>query len=344
MTTDDIDPAAMTLPDLKRLALALKSMAVAGDAVRDAYFTPHFRVMPGWELSMSINYVMPLTSGLDPAGKDEGSTDLVLDLPEFLKPVKVEAADQTDPLPLAFPLGIPLAPAPTSYPGMANPAAAPLPAGAFVDNAPDQPEPACPPGSASAMAAARPPAWTEDEEEQAIAAYVASIRSGTTITDATGAAALAVCRPFNGTQFRLRNKLADRVKAALAAKPEILEPPVPQQAAGAEAAEDTSSGGQADRSPATPLAAPDDALGAHLARLPRKDGWSLEADQELARLATESGWGMQDIAAEFGMDAGAVKARWDALTGLHRDKKTDKMVRAFEARAVLKALSTMMGV
>lgn len=336
--SNEIDAAKMTRAELRHFADVLAALADAGyEAISKANLTPTYRVVPGQPITMTVDYVVPVAQ---PALSNTGR------LAEEIV-AKYRAVDlPADPLPMAFPLGIPLAPAPTSYPGMVKPAADPLPAGAFVDNVPDRPEIGCPPGSASALAAAstKPAPWTEDEDDRAITAYVASIMSGCNLTEATLQTADAVSRPFSGTQFRLRNKLADRVKAALsdaatAKAPEIPAPPEPAE--GPEPADGESSEGQADS--AAPPVVPDDALTAHLKRLPRKDSWSLEADLELARLSVESGWGMQDIAVEFGMDAGEVKARWDALTGLHRDKTTDKLQRAFASADVLDALRRMQG-
>lgn len=328
--SDQPDPTNMTLEELKRLALALNTMAVAGNAVRAAYLTPRFMVMPGSELSMSINYVVPFTPAETPFDETDGLSDIVLQLPEPQKPVTIEEVTQ-----------------PEAATG-SNLGGDPLPAGAFVDNAPDRPEIGCPAGSASAMAAAaiKSALWTEDEDDRAITAYVTSIMAGdTTMAYATAVAAKAVSRTFFATQSRLRGKLAHRVKAAMTKKPEIPAPPVVNPSTAP--AEDKSSRTAGHAPIAPPPAAPFDAVGpvmalaAHLKNLPRKDSWSLEADLELARLSVESGWGLQDIALEFGMDAGEVKARWDALTGLHRDKTTDKLQRAFSGPAVFEGLKAL---
>ena len=70
---------------------------------------------------------------------------------------------------------------------------------------------------------------------------------------------------------------------------------------------------------------------------------TLERDLDLAAMSVENGWGSQDIAVDLGLDTKAVKARWDALTGLSRDDKTDKWVRRYAGRAVLDRLKTLSG-
>lgn len=303
--SDKIDPANMTFDDLYLFQSALAALFSAGQHVSD--FDPRFCVIPGRKLTMTLDYAVPAPQ------------------PAWPYPPAPVIDDDLSELPAAI---------------TQTPDPAPLPAGTFIDRAP---EPAAPvAGSASALAAVggvMP--WTEAEDDLAIRTYCAAISKGLTLREAAEKTALAVSRPLAGTAFRMRNKLADRVKARLAPKSEIPAPPKPEQAQGLDLAEDKSSGGQADRSSAAPSAAPLDALTAHLSSLPRKDSWSLEADLELARLSVESGWGLQDIAVEFGMDAGEVKARWDALTGLHRDKTTDKLQRAFSGPAVFEALKAM---
>lgn len=191
------------------------------------------------------------------------------------------------------------------------------------------------------------PNWTQADDKAAIDAYVASILASEPIKTATENAAYAVGRPLEGTRWRLKNVLADQLAEALKIASEIPAPPVADPSTAP--AEDNRSGEAADAPKPTPPAAPvpaptADLLDAHLADMPRNGTWTPERDLDLARMSVENGWSIQDIAVDFGMDAGAVKDRWDALTGLHRDPKTDKLVRRFVARDVMDRLQQMIAV
>ena len=239
-------------------------------------------------------------------------TDITDDLSEFPAPAPQEAepgiggeglavalpADPppADPVPMAGPLGIGLAPAPTRYPGMVEPVADPLPAGAFVDNAPDQPAPASPPGSASAMAAAaKALAWSEDEDALAVKIYAASIQAGLSITAAGRKVSEALGRPLPGTSHRLRNKLTDPIKAEL----ERLKPKLEHIDAPAEA---------------HPI---DPRLRRHLSAMSSiTHGKRWKEDEDLTLLeAAVNGLKVGEIAADMGLDTGKVKHRLETLCG-----------------------------
>lgn len=190
--------------------------------------------------------------------------------------------------------------------------AAILPANPSVDAAPA-------PGSASAQAANRPAPWTEDEDAQAVSLYVQGLRLGATQRAAGLNVAHQLARSIEGVLFRLKNKLAPAVEAALQAK-----------AVAADV-----------QNAATPLT-PTGELQAYLAGLPRKLGredWPLASDLSLIELSTQ-GFGKQDIAVDMGVDAKLIGERFDLLTGQHRDAD-GKLVRGWKTRDVLAALQAL---
>jgi hypothetical protein len=78
-------------------------------------------------------------------------------------------------------------------------------------------------------------------------------------------------------------------------------------------------------------------VAAHIAALPRKNGWTLERDAILVALAIK-GWKHDEIAIDLGVASGEVKARFDLLTGYDREAKT----RAYPRDAVSLILDGML--
>lgn len=195
----------------------------------------------------------------------------------------------------------------------------------------DPVDPAPAPGSASAMADRRPAAWTEDEDARAVEIFVDARRRLVPIGEAYAAVADALGRPLEGTKFRLKNKLAERVEAGLAppkATPAAKTPaPAPVQ--------------PPQPAPAAPLT-PTGELQTYLAALPRKLGreeWPLRSDLSLIEMSNQ-GFAKQDIAVDMGVDAKLIGERFDLLTGQHRDAD-DKPVRRWKVRDVLAALQAL---
>jgi len=350
----------LSFEQLEVLSGAVVALCEAGRDAEEHGWAPRFLLIPGQPLSMTLAFRMPLAApevpGLEPFdfGADPSDDDAILDtiigersvedfhkrkmaeyhaLKKFHDPAEFEA-----PLSSAEDFIVPVVtdgakfPVPTPQepePGIGGEGVAvtvpaePLPgvtwpAGAFVDNALDQPAPACPPGSASALAASsRPLAWSDAEIDLTISLIVAAVQQGQTRSVGIEMASVKMGRGLDAVRKYVTRHLQERITEALqrnAADPHLPEPP------------------------------PDaDALTAHLLSMPRKDGWTLERDLDLVAMLVENGWGSQDIAVDLGLDTKAVKARWDALTGLSRDEKTDKWVRRYAGRVVLDRLKTLSG-
>lgn len=345
----------LSLDDLQGMASAITHLVEAGLCLVENGHTPRFYLTPGFEAAISVNWEMPfLTERLQVQSRDPGPSDddVILDsiigersvedfhkrkmaeyhaLKKFHDPAEFEAPQSSAEdflVPVVtdgdeFPVPAPQEPGIGGEGVAVTIPAEPLPgvtwpAGAFVDNAPDQPAPACPPGSASALAASsRPLAWSDAEIDLTISLIVAAVRQGQTRSVGIELASVKMGRGLDAVRKYVTRHLQERITEALqrnAADPHLPEPP------------------------------PDaDALTAHLLSMPRKDGWTLERDLDLAAMSVENGWGSQDIAVDLGLDTKAVKARWDALTGLSRDDKTDKLVRRYAGRVVLDRLKTLSG-
>lgn len=187
-----------------------------------------------------------------------------------------------------------------------------------------------------------PDRWTDLEDGLALKVYGAAVRLGVTKEAGQLAVAKELGRPFLGVQYRFRNKLAVRVarltaailleKAGPVPKPDVaiekpaapVAPPITLSTAGA-----THPAKVVARTPITPL--PVDLAG-HLAALPVGRGWNRDWDTGLMEMACD-GFDMGSIAADLRTDAGAVKARFDALTGLYKDAN-DKACRRFTREQV----------
>lgn len=168
---------------LDDLSNTLMRLADAGRSIAEGGFTPRFSLVPGLRPTIWIDYAMPEiwrpaseADLADFAALQQGSSvgpDLSAmlaaerelyaeadDLSEFPAPAPQEAEPGIGGEGLA--VALPADPLPAD----------PLPAAAFVDNTPDQPAPTSQPGSASAMAAARPAPWSEEEDAKTISIYL----------------------------------------------------------------------------------------------------------------------------------------------------------------------------
>lgn len=178
------------------------------------------------------------------------------------------------------------------------------------------------------------PAWTVLEDDRLIAYTVAKmVVHGIGKLEAIRQAAAEIGRPFESAKTRLysNRSVKDRFSHSLAA---------------AEAERDSYKAAVAGRAPEPKAAEPDlpkSALDVYLFGLPRggRDGWDWLRDAELMRLSCQ-GFGIQDIAADLGMDSAAIKARFDLLTGNHKDGD-GKWHRRFTREDVLSAIEAQAG-
>lgn len=222
-----------------------------------------------------------------------------------------------------------------------------------------------PDAGAAAPASVRPNAWSAEEDDKLVALVARYILQGQPKGQAISVAAHELGRPFEGTGFRIRSKLADRLTAEIDrlradALADLIQThqsdpapqPVAEEAAGNNVSLTPAADQPADAHPPVPTSADDPADGAavspapsatlspieaHLHGLPRKGGWTMERDHELLELIC-AGWAMPEISAEMAIQAGDVKARFDLLSGLHRNAE-DKMVRRWTRDELLAALT-----
>jgi|GEM_PF-7038321 len=326
----------MTAPVLNDLDLdqliafrtALQTLENAGVGAKMMGLRPRFYAMPGELLAMTLDFAVP--------DIDATIADLFENAPppppaEFSQ-ARSELVDRAV---AAF------AEADASELFEDQPAPVPQPdiAAAFVDAAPDQEAGGCPPGSASAMANAHAQLWSLAEDQLAVEVVAAALHSGQTQSVGIRNVQVELGRTFEAVRFRVKSKLLERIDR------EVL------RLRNAEALAETAANVQLADALTAATVAPDphlpeppadaDPLTAHLLSLPRKDGWTVQRDLDLALLSVENGWGSQDIAVDLGLDTRAVQQRWDALTGLFRDAVTGKQARRFSGRDVLTRLQTL---
>lgn len=186
-----------------------------------------------------------------------------------------------------------------------------------------------------------PDRWTDAEDVRALEIYGAALRLGVTKDAAHLAVAKELGRPVLGVRFRFRNKLverADRLTVAILLKkagPATLPQPEekPKVAGAAPVALPQPEGPHPARIAAkAPTSPPSADIAGHLATLPVARGWDSAWDVGLVEMACD-GLDMGAIAADLRSDAGAVKARFDALTGLYKDAN-DKACRRFTREQV----------
>jgi hypothetical protein len=310
---------SLSLEDLTILQDRLRSVAAAMHVLTDCGFAPRADLSPGPSARISFDEVLPTTRAFadnipfNPVvypprptvvGVDHGM-DVPVEVTVHLAP---PAIDFTDRRPVADPVV---------------------------------------PGSARALAqTVQPSRWTEEEDARAVDLCVEALMSGMTQSAAHMSVAEKLGRPVEGTKFRFGTKLKDRVRDAMDA---AIDGSVARALkAGADVATLEVTAPEPTVEAAPPVAAPDphlpdmptDLLGAHLASVDRKRGWTMARDLDLIDLAC-AGWEMAAIGAELHIDAGDVKRRYDLLTDQHRDK-SDKLVRRFTRDQVLERLKALM--
>ena len=177
----------------------------------------------------------------------------------------------------------------------------------------------------------RPAPWSEADDQTAI--WMAA--NGHRPEDI----AARVGRPVEGTKFRLKNKLRDRIAEARAqieaagqpAQPDepgaiTTEDPaqeaLPEEAASGAAAEpEPPEAGGGSPTPGAPAGIDPD-LWAHIQAVPRGKIWTLKRDTDLLDLAV-LGWPIEEIASEIRVVAKELKPRFEVLTDGKRWKRAD---------------------
>lgn len=354
----------MTLNQLRELALTLGNLEIAGSTLGSCGLEPLFDLTPGKMVTMTVPFLMPDDTSIAPWRINQGTgiwypatpeteaarVDAYPDpVPETPEPSPlISSADDVSghsPLPVE-PLAADVNTGEAGDGGAGKqhpvtPAIAELPAiGEAVTREGEvfvrQPDPV--PASPKAMP------WTQQEDIDLIARVVLMMQTGIAKGAAIATVAADMGRPYEGTRFRLGNKLADDFAAALAAAaktqaqsaPKVTEAeptpqprPVPTEAAKAAAPVPTPA-------PAK-TAPPSDALDFHLSHLSNTDSWNTTHDIELLEL-TINGWDIPSIAMQMQIGSREIKARFDLLTGLYTDAQ-DKKARRFKREDVLAALT-----
>jgi len=241
-------------------------------------------------------------------------------------------------------------------------------AGTAAAPAPNPPDPILP-GSARALAGTNlPRLWTAEEDARAVDMAVRLRLDGTRSPMAlAGVIGPALGRPLDGTAWRLRKVLAERiadgVRLARQAPPAVVpDQEVPDQ----EVADDAVAAlPEWDFNPLRPpgdsarpalvvegaaaaaldqpapwfAAAPDDALTRHLLGLPRGGVWTWDRDSEVAELIGLGGWTLAAIALEMKLSGRDITNRFDAMTGWDRNTR----LRAFGRDAVIARMALLSG-
>ncbi len=336
---------ALSLADLKDLNAVLSVLQQAGAALDDACLNPVFRLVPGEPMSLTVAAVMPeacaaheelFASGPDVSPDPDRLADLIRQT--VASPPAAHGADDAPPaaghdaaggVAEAPPEDTPELPAcATSSPNGAGKG------GGAAENT--QPAADTNPGAAVLKPGApflpmSGPIWTPDEDARLIELVAgAVVREGLSRNAAAERAAGLMGRPVPGTRYRCHHVLRDRLLARISdLSAEVF--------AATPADELPDPGPAAAPAAAAPPPDPADLLAAYLDGLPMRDGWTPARDEELMRLAC-LGWGMNEIAQDMDLRADRVKARYDLLTGHHRDDY-GRWVRRFPREDVLAALS-----
>lgn len=332
----------LSLDDLNHLADRLYGVAAAMLVLRDNGFNPRANLNPMGDTAISFAPILP---PYDPITVGWQLPHMEVVEAEERRFAASKAADT------GFADSIPFDPA--VYPprptitdaadGGENVRAAEVEVTGPIEPAPEaidftsrcEPVEAVTPGSARALAQTnQPPRWTEEEDARAVDLCVAAMMTGMTQSAAYVSVAHKLGRPIEGTKFRFNTKLKDRVHEAMDAA-------IDASVARARAAEIAPATFVPVATPVDPILpdAPNDLLGAHLASVDRRRGWTMARDLDLIELAC-AGWEMAAIGAELQVDAGEVKRRYDLLTDQHRDK-ADKLVRRFSRDQVLERLKQL---
>ncbi len=353
MTRPTLD--RLSLQDLDDLLVSLDALKRAGDVVVELGMVPVFCAMPGQPIAMTLDEVMPPIDqqlGIDLSSQpDETATYIVTGAADG----PLTFTEITDPAPGPAVEAAAVDPAQDSGGGDVQ-----IPAAATLVETIEMPEPlaagaeyegmaaAQPDTGAAATAVARPAAWTPEEDEKLVSLVALGIVGGKVKQQAVVTAAHELGRPFEGTRFRLHTKLADRLTAKIEslrtdAVSRLIDThqPDPQPPVPTVPAVEPASGAPSSPAPDAPvdMAAQADPspIEAHLLGLPRKGGWTMERDHELLELIC-AGWAMPEISAEMSIPAGDLKARFDLLSGLHRNAD-DKLVRRWSRDELLAALT-----
>lgn len=331
----------LSLHELKDLCRVMRGLIDAGRVMLDGGIEPRFSLVPGQRPCMALNFSMPQvwrSEGI--SGLSEGnvrSSDDAADLSEFPAPVSQADVQEIEPgtggegLAEAFPAepdvtsDVSLE---TAAAGWVSPPV--LDPGVYIDVQPSRVVDGPVPGSASAMAKAMPAPWTAQEDELAVTVYVDNLNAGEGIGEAARKAADAVGRPFEGTKFRLKNKLAEQVDARLlrllnakalaetarrnaAAAAEVSIEAAPQPIAADPAPDVVAEKPPADADPV----AIDPRLRRHISALSQiTHGRRWKPAEDLALLDdVTNGLKLAEIAADMGLDSNKVKFRLETLIG-----------------------------
>lgn len=350
--------------ELDSLIGDLDALSRAGALLIELGQTPVFRLVPGQLFQITLDEVMPHVAEqapqLPPGALLSALPRASVELDMIAKPAVDLAVD-----PLIFTEIAKPVPEQTADAGAQDTAGgadeAPTPAG---DGG------GCPAAPAPAVATTQPAPWTPEEDDKLIGLVACLILSGVPKRLAISHAAQDLGRPEQGSSYRIYNKLAARLQAEIdqlraRAEAELIEthqpdpaPTAPQEASAEDAAgvavfhapaasqiaepqpplPTALAAEQADGAAFSPAPSADlSPIEAHLHSLSRKGGWTMERDHELLGLICD-GWAMPEISAEMSIPAGDLKARFDLLSGLHRNAN-DKLVRRWSRDELLAALT-----
>lgn len=328
----------LTLDQLRDFAASLQGLANCGDVLDGAAFAPVFDLTPGLPVSIHLDFVMPtdpragaiaLITGFDMASGPDWTVISEPAQPEQTPSTAGQGGDSgggadgsaASPAAPELPVASDVEPPESArQDAQEQPDGAdePRPVGLPLDVTPPSPAPAGPitPGSVRALAVGTPPRWTEDEDSRAIdiAVELLTARHHTPmqLAEIIGP---ALGRPVDGTCYRIRTKLMDRITDARL---------------------HATATAPASPAPAPLAAAAEDTLTAHLKSLPMKNDWTMAHDRELVQLAVD-GWDTPSIAMEMQVSGDFIKARFAQLT---RRAHEDPAMR-FTREAVLARLKLL---
>lgn len=209
-------------------------------------------------------------------------------------------------------------------------AAEPQPVAIEAEPVAVEPEPVAVPDpqpEAAPDASRRPPPWSAEETETALGIAVAGTLAGRTGTAIAEAIAEKTGRPFYSIQQRMKREWRLEIDARVERERLRL-----RQQKSAPAPKPAPKPAPAEPDPRAQLGLELDALALHLNAHAGKDGWTIQQDWELFKLAQDD-WRVPEIAADMGRKDQDVQRRFDLLT----DRKGQKFPRA-EVAARLTAM------